>query len=130
MGDGTFNFCNRPIALHGLGTMRPGGKLQPLLFSFAPTESAGAYKFAWTNFEKSAISLASKFRTCARFSSGGCELCSNISVVLTHDNTREILASDNVKVKKRFAVDVATSDNSMAFKKFAIKVMGIPQMKC
>ncbi len=35
MGDGTFNFCNLPIALLCLGLMRPGGKLQLLLFSYA-----------------------------------------------------------------------------------------------
>ncbi len=130
MGNGTFNFCNRPIALIGLGLMRPGGKLQPLLFSYAPTESADAYKFAWTSFEKSAISFVTKFRPCANYSSGACEVCNNISTVLSHEITLEALQSDNVKSKKRLAVDVATSDNSMAFKKFAMEVMGIPPMKC
>ncbi len=91
MGDGTFNFCNRPIALLGLGIMGPGGKLQLLLFSFAPTESADAYKFAWTSFEKSAISFASNFMTCARFPSDECAVRNNISIVLTHETTRESL---------------------------------------
>ncbi len=37
MGDGTFNFADRDIAMLCMGVMTPGGKLRPLIFSYVPT---------------------------------------------------------------------------------------------
>jgi len=127
MGDGTFNFSDRVIALLGLGVMTPGGKLHPLIFSYVPTESAEGYKFAWTTFERTAISFCSKFMACEEPS---CAICSAILTVLKDENTVEVSGTPAFSRQKRLMVDRATSDNSAAFTKFAVESMGISPMKC
>ncbi len=64
MGDGTFNFADRDIAMLFMGVMTQGGKLRPLIFSYVPTESAEAYKFCWMALEHSVISFVNKFQPC------------------------------------------------------------------
>jgi len=127
MGDGTFNFADRDIAMLGMGVMTPGGKLRPLIFSFVPTESAEAYKFCWIAFERSAISFATKFQPC---DDEACTTCRSIMVVLKNEVTVEASKSPMFQRNKRLAVDVVTSDNSAAFKKFAMETIGISSMKC
>ncbi len=63
----------------GMGVMTPGGKLQPLIFSYVPTESADAYSNVGNSFEKTANSFASKFERCGK---EHCEVCNKISAVL------------------------------------------------
>jgi hypothetical protein len=127
MGDGTFNFADRDIAMLGMGVMTPGGKLRPLIFSYVPTESAEAYKFCWMAFERSAISFVNKFQPC---DVEECTTCQSILAVLKNEMTVEAGKTNMFQRQKRLAVDVATSDNSAAFKKFAVENLGISSMKC
>ena len=53
MADATFKFCNKDIALIGMGCMTPGGRLEPLIYAYAPSESSEAYRSAWCSYEKS-----------------------------------------------------------------------------
>ena len=73
MGDGTFKFCDQDIGLLGMGVMTPGGKLQPLVYSYVPTESSEAYESVWKSFERTLISFASKFRRCQLESCSKCD---------------------------------------------------------
>ncbi len=82
MGDGTFRFCHQDMCLLGMGVMTPGGKLQPLVYSYVPTESSEAYESVWKSFERTLISFSSKFRRCQLES---CSKCDCIHEVLTHE---------------------------------------------
>jgi hypothetical protein len=50
--------------------------------------------------------------------------------VLKNEVTVEAGKTNMFQRQKRLAVDVATSDNSAAFKKFAVENLGMSSMKC
>ena len=107
-----------------MGVMTPGGKLQPLVYGYVPTESSEAYDSVWKSFEMSPISFASKFRRCSLES---CQKCDCIHEVLNHENARKMLPT--FKTEKRLATDFASSDN-LAYKKFSKEAIGLPAMQC
>ena len=125
MADATFKFCERDIGMIGMGVMTPGGKLQPLIFSYVPTESAEAYCNVWNSFEKSAISFVTKFQRCGK---EHCDVCDKIVAVLQGEVTAKELSA--FRRTKRLPTDFATSDNNMAYKKFCSTSMGLEACQC
>ena len=127
MGDATFNFCDAPIALMGMGVMQAGGKLAPLIYSLAPTESAEAYTLKWDSFAKSAVSFVRKFAAC---DDAECKTCLSIVAVIRHERTAALLEDDNFIRCKRLAVDYATSDKSLSWNSVSKDFLGLNPQKC
>ena len=125
MSDATFKFCDQDIGLIGMGIMTPGGKLQPLIYAYSPTESADAYKSVWKSLEKSLLYFAKKFIRCADVE---CATCNKIDEVLQHKICVESMPK--LREEGRLAVDFATSDHSMAHKKFAQEDLGLGALYC
>jgi hypothetical protein len=128
--DGSFNFCEKSIAMLGFGMGSLGAHFNPVCFAIANGETAEAYEWTYRAVTESLYAAFDQIKPCVGPDCGH-ELC---TLIKEHDRgffhtLRKSMRGEGIK---RFPLDKPSSDNSGTFIKFAKKEFGkdVPIQQC
>jgi hypothetical protein len=131
--DGSFDFCEKSIAMLGFGMGSLGAHFNPVCFAITNGESretAEAYEWTYRSVTESLYAAFDQIKPCVGPVRGH-ELC---TLIKEHDRGPFNTLRKNMKKEsiKSFPLDKPSSDNSGTFIKFAKKEFGkdVPIQQC